>query len=84
MKYDQIWEKLDYLYGKKFCLSQIFSRINTPPFLKSGHISYLPAYEDGTECSETSEYKIRTPEITQKKAYNIQNTAEVWNQKYLF
>jgi hypothetical protein len=23
--------------------------------------SYLPAYEDGTECSETSEYKIQTP-----------------------
>jgi len=24
--------------------------------------SYLPAYEDGTECSETSAYKIQTPE----------------------
>jgi len=23
--------------------------------------SYLSAYEDGTECSETSAYKIRTP-----------------------
>jgi hypothetical protein len=23
--------------------------------------SYLPAYEDGTECSETSEYKIQSP-----------------------
>jgi hypothetical protein len=23
--------------------------------------SYLPAYEDGTECSETSAYKIQTP-----------------------
>jgi hypothetical protein len=23
--------------------------------------SHLPAYEDGTECSETSEYKIQTP-----------------------
>jgi hypothetical protein len=23
---------------------------------------YLSAYEDGTECSETSEYKIQTPE----------------------
>ena len=23
--------------------------------------SYLPAYEDGTECSETSECKIQTP-----------------------
>jgi len=25
------------------------------------HTSYLPAYEDGTECSETSAYKIQTP-----------------------
>ena len=24
-------------------------------------ILYLPAYVDGTECSETSEYKIQTP-----------------------
>ena len=23
--------------------------------------SHLPAYEDGTECYETSEYKIQTP-----------------------
>jgi hypothetical protein len=26
-----------------------------------GISSYLPAYEDGTECSETSAYKIKTP-----------------------
>jgi len=25
------------------------------------HPSYLPAYEDGTQCSETSAYKIQTP-----------------------
>jgi len=24
-------------------------------------IHHLPAYEDGTECSETSAYKIQTP-----------------------
>jgi hypothetical protein len=35
-----------------------------------------------TECSETSEYKIQRPEITQRKAYNIQNKANVWNQEY--
>ena len=28
---------------------------------KGSHSSCLPAYEDGTECSETSEYKIQTP-----------------------
>ena len=41
--------------------SQTFSRINTPTFLKSSHSSHPPAYEDGTECSETSAYKIQTP-----------------------
>jgi hypothetical protein len=28
---------------------------------KHSHPSYLSAYEDETECSETSEYKIHTP-----------------------
>ena len=28
---------------------------------KPRHPSYLSAYEDGTECSETSAYKIQTP-----------------------
>ena len=35
--------------------------IKSPKFLKPNHSSCLPAYEDGTECSETSEYKIHTP-----------------------
>jgi hypothetical protein len=35
-----------------------------------------------TECSETSAYKIQMPGITQKKAYNIQNTEKVlWNSE---
>ena len=33
-----------------------------------------------TECSETSAYNSRRRVITQKKAYNIQNTAKAWNQ----
>jgi len=33
----------------------------TPTFLKSGHVSYLPVYDDGKDCSETSEYQIQTP-----------------------
>ena len=40
-------------------------------------IIYLLVYEDGTECSETSAYKIQT----QKKSYNIQNKATVSNQE---
>jgi len=35
---------------------------NTPTFLKpSSFYTHLPAYEDGTESSETSAYKIQTP-----------------------
>jgi hypothetical protein len=30
-------------------------------FSKLVHSSHLPTYEDGTECSETSAYKIQTP-----------------------
>jgi len=37
-----------------------------------------------TECSETLAYKIQTQWITQKKAYNIQNMAKVWNQEYVY
>jgi hypothetical protein len=33
---------------------------NTPHFSNLVHSSHLPAYEDGTECSETSAYKIHT------------------------
>jgi hypothetical protein len=40
--------------------SQTFSCINTPTFLKPSHSSHLPAYEDGTECSITSAYKLLT------------------------
>jgi len=34
-----------------------------------------------TECSETSAYKIQTPGNHPKEAYNIKNTAKVWNQE---
>jgi len=30
-------------------------------YLKPSHFSHLPAYEDGTECSEMSAYKFQTP-----------------------
>jgi len=50
-----IWEKVWF----RLFSSQTFSRINTPTFLKPSHSSHLPAYEDGTECSEMSAYKIQ-------------------------
>jgi len=64
VKYDWIWQTLEYLYPPSYSFrllwSQTFSRVFTPTFLKSRHTSYLPVYEDGTECSETSAYKIQT------------------------
>jgi hypothetical protein len=42
-------------------LEPTFSCINTLTILRPSYSSYLPAYEGGTECSETSAYKIQTP-----------------------
>ena len=53
---------LEYLYGKRFGSSQTFSRIGKyANILTPSHSSYLSANEDGSECSETSAYKIQTP-----------------------
>ena len=38
------------------------------------HSSHLPAYEDGTECSETSAYKLQTPGYYPKES--IQHTEQ--------
>ena len=57
--------------------SQTFSRINTPTFLKSSHSSYPSAYEDGTECSETSAHKIQTPGNYQEES--IQNSTPTFS-----
>ena len=49
------------MFGSKFW-SQTFSRIISPTFLKpSSFYTHQPAHEDGTECSETSAYKIQAP-----------------------
>jgi hypothetical protein len=42
--------------GQKYCV------IGGCLLSKNLVILHLPAYEDGTECSETSAYKIQTPE----------------------
>jgi len=45
--------------------------------------SYLPVYEDRTgSVPKRRHIKFRLQRITQKKAYNIQNTADVLNQEY--
>ena len=46
--------------------------------LKPSHSSHLSAYEDGTECSETSAYKIQTPGNYQEES--MQNTGHHWWQ----
>jgi hypothetical protein len=51
-----------------FGSSQTFSHINTPTYLKPSHSSHLPANEDGTKCSETSGYKLQTPENYPKES----------------
>ena len=44
---------------------------------------YLSAYEDGTECSETSAYKIQTPgNYAEESVQHLEHTAKVWNQEY--
>jgi hypothetical protein len=48
-----------------------------PNILNPSYTSYLLAYEDGTECSETLAFKLQTPVNHQEKAYDIQNTAKV-------
>ena len=42
-----------------FIREKVWLEPNTPTFLKPSHSSHLSAYEDGTECSETSVYKIQ-------------------------
>jgi len=44
----------------------------------------VPAYEDGSDSVPKSRnIKFRLRGISQKKAYNIQNTANVLNQEYV-
>jgi len=59
-------------YWLRLFLSQTFSRINTPTFLKPGHSSWVRAYEDGTDrVFRNVEKNFRRRGITQKKAYNV-------------
>jgi hypothetical protein len=55
---------LEYLYGKRFGSKIAWAKhfpYKYSNILKPSHSSYLSAYEDGTEYSETSAYKIQTP-----------------------
>ena len=52
---------------------------NNPTFLKPNSLyTHLPAYEDGTECSETSAYKIQTPgHYPEESIQLVQNYSEI-------
>jgi hypothetical protein len=57
---------LEYLYGKMFSSKIAIFEPNLFPYkypniLKPSHSSYLTAYENGTECFETSTYKTQAP-----------------------
>jgi hypothetical protein len=59
------------------------SLINTPTFLKPSRSSHLPPYEDGTECSETSAYKIQTPENYPEESVQHSEQGESLKSKML-
>ena len=89
MKYDWIWEKLEYLYGKRYGSKiAIFE-----PFLflyRYCNFSQIQSHFIPTRLwrwnrqsvPKRLHIKFRCRGITQKTAYNIQNMAKVLNQEY--
>jgi len=62
-------------------LSQTFSRMDTPAILKFSHSAPTCLWRWNRQSVPKRRYiKFRRREIIQKKTYNIQNTAKVWNQ----
>jgi hypothetical protein len=86
---------LDYLYGKRFgskipwaswprlFSSQTFSRINTHTFSNLVILRTYPPVKMEQSVPKRRHIKFRRRGITQKKAYDIQNTAKVWNREYV-
>ena len=60
--------------------------MDTPTILKFSHYSPTCLWRWNRQCVPKRRYiKFRRRGITQKKTYNIQNTAKVWNQElFLF
>ena len=55
------FEKVGIFIREQFWLEPNLFPYKYSNILKLSHSSYLAAYEDGAECSETSAYKIQTP-----------------------
>ena len=79
-----------FIYEVRWCLLYAFfwvipQRLNFMWHFRTHclfHFHRLPAYEDGTDRSvQKCRIEFRRHGITEKKAYNIQNTVKVWNQE---
>jgi len=62
--------------------SQTFSRINTPTFSNLVILHTHPPMKMEQSVPKRRHIKFRRGGITQKKAYNIQNTEKFWDQEY--
>jgi hypothetical protein len=67
--------------ASEFYMPTFRNTLSVPSSL-AGRFTYLPMKMEQTKCSERRQIKFRRRGITQKKAYNVQNTAKVWNQEY--
>ena len=56
-----MFENVGVFIGEKVWLEPNLFPYKYSKILKPSHFSYLPSYEDGTECSEKTAYKIQTP-----------------------
>ena len=74
--------------GPSFLLAQavfepnLFTRMNTPTFSTPFILHTYPPMKMEQSVPKRRHIKFRRRGITQKKAYNIQNTAKVWNDEY--
>ena len=72
-------------YWLRLFSSQTFSRINNPTFLKPRHSAPTCLWRwNRQSVPKRRLIKFRSRGITQKKVYNIQNVAKVWNRKWFY
>ena len=67
-------------YWLRLFWSQTFSHINTPTFSNLVILHTYPPVKMEQSVPKHRHIKFRRRGITKKNAYNIQNTAKVWNQ----
>ena len=72
-------------YWLRLFLSQTFYRTHTKTFLKPSHSTPTCLWRwNRQSVLKRRRTKFRCRGITQKKAYNLQNMAKVWNQEVCF